>query len=141
MNRNSPAFQFSEDEFSHIFLPRDDVVYSYVFEDPASKKLLAFGSFYSLPSTIINNPKHNLLRAAYCYYTVPGPFGLDKVTNDLLILAKQSKFDVFNMLDLMDNESLIKDLKFGRGDGTLQYYLYNWRCPDMKAGDVGLVLL
>ena len=40
-------------------------------------------------------------------------------------------FDVFNALDLMDNKQFLEQLKFGIGDGNLQYYLYNWRCPTM----------
>ena len=41
-------------------------------------------------------------------------------------------FDVFNALDLMDNKEFLEKLKFGIGDGNLQYYLYNWRCPAMQ---------
>ena len=37
--------------------------------------------------------------------------------------------------------SLSQELKFGIGDGHLQYYMYNWRCPTVKASQVGLVLL
>jgi glycylpeptide N-tetradecanoyltransferase len=48
---------------------------------------------------------------------------------------------VFNALDVMENVSVFTELKFGIGDGNLHYYLYNWRCPEMKASDVGLVLL
>ena len=44
----------------------------------------------------------------------------------------QQGFDVFNALDLMENKEFLDKLKFGIGDGNLQYYLYNWRCPDMK---------
>jgi len=40
-------------------------------------------------------------------------------------------FDVFNALDLMENKQFLEALKFGIGDGNLQYYLYNWRCPSM----------
>ena len=29
-------------------------------------------------------------------------------------------------MDIMDNMSFLKELKFGIGDGDLQYYLYNW---------------
>ena len=37
---------------------------------------------------------------------------------------------------------VLKDLKFGIGDGRLRYYLYNWRLPaELKPSDVGLVLL
>ena len=35
----------------------------------------------------------------------------------------------------------LKELKFGIGDGHLQYYMYNWRCPSIKSSQVGLVLL
>lgn len=52
----------------------------------------------------------------------------------------QLGFDVFNALDLMDNKEFLEPLKFGIGDGNLQYYLYNWRCPSMTPGKIGLVL-
>ena len=55
--------------------------------------------------------------------------------------SPQSRFDVFNALDLMQNAAFLKELLFGGGDGYLHYYLYNYRMPDMKAEDVGLVLL
>ena len=32
-------------------------------------------------------------------------------------------------------------LKFGIGDGNLQYYLYNFRAPAMSPQQTGLVLL
>ena len=47
-------------------------------------------------------------------------------------------FDVFNALDLMENKEFLEKLKFGIGDGNLQYYLYNWRCPQMNPHQVGL---
>lgn len=56
--------------------------------------------------------------------------------------ALQVNVDVFNALDLLDNDrTLLDKLKFGEGDGHLQYYLYNWACPGMEPKDVGLVLL
>jgi glycylpeptide N-tetradecanoyltransferase len=60
---------------------------------------------------------------------------------DALIFAVAEGFDVFNALDVMQNEEFFKELKFGPGDGHLQYYLYNWKCPQMKPQQVGLVLL
>ena len=50
-------------------------------------------------------------------------------------------FDVFNALNVMENDKFLDDLKFGVGDGCLHYYVYNWRCTTMEAADVGLVLL
>jgi hypothetical protein len=40
----------------------------------------------------------------------------------------------------MENKSFLEKLKFGIGDGNLQYYLYNWKCPDMTPEQIGLVL-
>jgi len=61
--------------------------------------------------------------------------------NEALILAKAANFDVFNCLEIQDNASILKDLKYGPGDGKLQYYLYNWLAPAMEPTQVGLVLL
>ncbi|GMR42076.1 hypothetical protein PMAYCL1PPCAC_12271 [Pristionchus mayeri] len=129
---------FSKKEFEHIFLPREDVIYSFVVEK--SGKITDMVSFYSLPSTVVNNPLHDQMRAAYGYYCVPGSVPLKQLVNDMLIIAHQIGFDVFNLLDLMDNKEILDGLKFGIGDGNLQYYLYNWRCPEMQPSDVGLIL-
>ena len=61
----------------------------------------------------------------------------------LFVQAKADDFDVFNALDIMENHEFLKELKFGIGDGQLQYYLYNFRFagPAMEAPNVGLVLL
>lgn len=48
----------------------------------------------------------------------------------------QKGFDVFNALDLMENTVFLEKLKFGIGDGNLQYYLYNWKCPPMEPDKV-----
>lgn len=48
---------------------------------------------------------------------------------------------MFNCLDIMSNSSFINTLKFGPGDGFLNYYLFNWRAKKMKPEKVGLVML
>ena len=137
------APKFDEAEVKHHLSTRDGVVYSFVVEDPASPGAVTdFVSFYSLPSTVIQNRGgHDTLRAAYSYYNVPGKHDMKQLMEDALILAKQRDFDVFNALDLMDNGPVFKDLKFGIGDGNLRYYLYNWRLSEtLGPGDIGLVL-
>merc|ERR1712061_515496 len=98
-------------------------------------------SFYSLPSTILGNDKHNLLKAAYSYWNVATTVSLSELMYDALIIAKSKDFDVFNALNVMENEQFLKELKFGIGDGFLQYYLYNWKCPKIEPSGIGLVLL
>lgn len=41
----------------------------------------------------------------------------------------------------MDNQKLLEELKFGVGDGNLHYYLYNWKCPEIKCEKVYLELI
>jgi glycylpeptide N-tetradecanoyltransferase len=37
---------------------------------------------------------------------------------------------------------MLKDLKFGIGDGQLHFYLYNWRLMSgLTPGQVGLILM
>lgn len=47
---------------------------------------------------------------------------------------------MFNALDLMENKVFLEKLKFGIGDGNLQYYLYNWKCPPMDPDKVSSVI-
>jgi glycylpeptide N-tetradecanoyltransferase len=98
-------------------------------------------SFYHLPSTVIGNTEYSNLNAVYSYYNVATTMTLEELMGDCLILAKAAGADVFNCLDLMENKKFLAELKFGVGDGSLNYYLYNWQCPEMKTQDVGLVLL
>ena len=134
------AQQFTEDEFAHWFIPRQGVVNAYVVTTEAGK-VTDLCSFYTLPSTIIGHNNYNTLKAAYSFYNVAGSVSWEVLMADALVLAKNDDFDVFNALNVMDNDSFLKPLKFRIGDGNLHYYLYNWRCPQMDPNQVGLVLL
>jgi glycylpeptide N-tetradecanoyltransferase len=131
----------SEAELAHALLPSDDVVSSYVVA-AEDGQLTDLASFYTLPSSVIGHDRHTEMRAAFHYYTVPGKTPLLQLLSDALILAKRSGHDVYNALDLMQNMEVFKELKFGIGDGKLNYYLYNWRVQrEMAPQQVGLVLL
>lgn len=132
--------KMNQTEMEHWILPRAGVMSSYVIENPKTKKITDFCSFYHLPSTIIGNQKYNTLYAAYSFYHVATSIPLMELMQDLLIMAKKNQFDVFNALSLMENMAFLQELKFGKGNGDLHYYLYNWRCPRMPANKVGLVL-
>ena len=80
----SPVYNL--EEFKHWFLPRDNVVDSYVVEQNGT--ITDFGSFYHLPSTIMNHPQHKVLKAAYSFYNVATRTPLNDLMNDLLISAK-----------------------------------------------------
>lgn len=131
---------FSKEEIAHWLLPRSSVINTYIIVDEDdNSKVTDMVSFYHLPSTILN--KDETLYAAYSYYNVATSMSLSDLMRDALILANATGIDVYNALNLMENETFLEELKFGKGDGNLQYYVYNWSAPSMKSADVGLVLL
>ena len=93
-------------------------------KDPQTQRISDFFSFYSLPSTVINSTKYPVLEGAYLYYYgtetafLPGAEEdktlqkrLMSLIGDALVVAKEAGFDVFNALTLMDNVSVLKELK------------------------------
>eukprot|EP00919_Chromeraceae_sp_WS-2016_P062340 GHVR01147601.1.p1 GENE.GHVR01147601.1~~GHVR01147601.1.p1 ORF type:complete len:336 (+),score=50.46 GHVR01147601.1:151-1158(+) len=133
--------KFTCEEVAHAlqFLP--NVVYCYVYCANGGSEVTDFFSFYSLPSSVLGKGKHSSIYAAYAYYSVGVTLDKVKLQQQALIAAKNLGFDVFNCLDMMCNESFLKELKFGPGDGKLQYYLYNYMCPHTPQSLVGLILL
>ncbi|KAI9743555.1 MAG: glycylpeptide N-tetradecanoyltransferase [Claussenomyces sp. TS43310] len=141
----------TKEEVEHWLVYKKDVsgeqvVWSYVVEDPTTKEITDFFSFYVLESTIIDHNKYDRVRTAYLfYYATEVAFQpeatradlkarLNPLINDALIIAKQYKFDVFNALSLMDNALFLDQQKFGRGDGQLHYYLYNYNANPISGG-------
>ncbi|EKM82598.1 hypothetical protein AGABI1DRAFT_34763 [Agaricus bisporus var. burnettii JB137-S8] len=179
MRRFGLAPIFDVEEIKHYFLSgkgegnigdggpgrrKGQVTWSFVVEDPETHQITDFFSFYSLPSTVIGNQKHPILEAAYLFYyatTVAFEPNAEEdgrlkarvkaLITDAFAIAGAAKFDVFNALTLMDNANILQDLKFGPGDGFLNFYLYNWRTAplagmgpegDVPAGKgVGIVML
>ncbi|XP_075778557.1 glycylpeptide N-tetradecanoyltransferase 2 isoform X4 [Pelodiscus sinensis] len=131
-----------EVKFSHLSrnMTLQRTMKLYRLPDSSNGILTDFLSFYTLPSTVMHHPVHKSLKAAYSFYNIHTETPLLDLMNDALIIAKLKGFDVFNALDLMENKTFLEKLKFGIGDGNLQYYLYNWRCPGMESEKVGLVL-
>ena len=130
----------SEDEAAHWLLPRPDILYSYVVEKDGI--ISDFISFYSLPSTVVHQLKHNSIKVAYLfYYAASSPSSLTKLVHAALVEARGLGFDVFNCVEIMNNQVFINDLQFGEGDGYLNYYLYNWKTAEMSPSDLAVVML
>ena len=93
-------------------------------------RLRAFVSFYNISNVVIGNPKHSELLASFLWmYAAEDDEMLRNMVNDAMICAKNVGSDVFNCLNIMRNETFLDDLKFNAGDGDLNFYLYNWKCP------------
>jgi len=97
-----------EDVLKHLY-PRDRVLYSYVVQNDKGV-VTDFLSFYLLPSSILKSEKYDRLDSAYAYYTIPGAHTVKDLYRDALILAKNEGCDVFNCLDIMENDEVFDDL-------------------------------
>jgi len=133
--------QLTEEEVEHFLLPREWVVESFVVEDSQTDEITDFISFYSLPSQILKHETHKTLNVAYSYYYFTGKHSITDLTKDLVILAKNKGYDVFNALDIQYNKEFLEEMKFGIGDGNLHYYFYNWRVQKLDPKDIGMVLV
>jgi glycylpeptide N-tetradecanoyltransferase len=107
LERMDMAQVFDKTEFEHWMCPKEkpkeQVVWSYVVEDPETKKITDYFSFYNLESTVIGNKKHDTIKAAYLfYYASETAFEdesklkprLNLLMKDALILSKKVRDDV-----------------------------------------------
>lgn len=103
LKRFAMAPVFDREEVEHWLLHDDSaaeqVIWSYVVEDPSTHKITDFFSFYCLESSVIGNQKHDNVRAAYLfYYATETAFAKEEkglkermtlLMTDALILAKK----------------------------------------------------
>lgn len=105
LKRFDMAPTFDREEIEHWLVhdsktTAEQVIWSYVVEDPSTHKITDFFSFYCLESTVIKKEKHKNVRAAYMfYYASETAFAenekgykerLNDLMNDALILAKKA---------------------------------------------------
>ena len=97
-------FHWNSEEVKHFLMPQQNVVYSYVVEE--NNEITDMFSFYLLPSSILkDNPSHHkTLNAAYSYYNVSKSGRIIEGISNMLVLAQKEGFDVFNCLDLAQND-------------------------------------
>ena len=91
LKRFSLVPMFSEEDFQHWFLPREDIIDAYVVEKATEtgNRITDLVSFYTLPSTVMSHPTHNNLKAAYSFYNVATSASWVDLIGDALVLAKK----------------------------------------------------
>ena len=95
---------FTEEEVRHFLLPQEGVVSSYLVMNAESGEVSDFISYYTLNSSVLQDPNHDKIYAAYAYYNFVEGNDHDRMHSlmrDALILAKQANFDVFNMTEVL----------------------------------------
>ena len=104
LKRFTMAPEYSQRDVSHWLFdeaknPADKTVFGFVVEDPHTHKITDFSTFYLLESIVIDNKKHNNVRAAYLfYYATEAAFAQDErglrerlnaLMLDVLVVAKK----------------------------------------------------
>ncbi|KAK2963855.1 putative Glycylpeptide N-tetradecanoyltransferase [Blattamonas nauphoetae] len=131
----------TDEDVIHSFKPRPNIVYSFVAESP-TKDIDAFGSFYCVTNECPKSDKHPSIEIGYIYYYFTnGRVPLVELIGNLIVEAKKVGMDVVNALDVMKNKEMFTELKFGKGDGTLNYYLFNFNIPALQPEENGIVLI
>ena len=108
LKRFEMAPEYTREEMDHWLVHDeenviDQVIWSYVVEDPKSHQITDFFSFYCLESSVIGSKKYDSLRAAYLfYYATETAFEeeekglkerLNALIKDALVLAKRVSFE------------------------------------------------
>ncbi|KAJ7984423.1 hypothetical protein DPEC_G00354690 [Dallia pectoralis] len=127
----------SKEQVEHWLLPRENIIDTYLVESSGGV-VTDLVSFYTIDTLILNHPIHTRLKTAHLFCSVTTSNPLTDLIEDVLVLTKDKGFDVFTVLDMMENTSFLEKLKFGIGEKSVHYYLYNWTCPSIDK--VGLVL-
>jgi glycylpeptide N-tetradecanoyltransferase len=132
---------FNEQEVAHWFLPRPGIVGSYVVQTKKAG-IQAFISFYVVPSAVPGVPEYDSYTAAYIFYYFARPAQLTDVARAAMEVAHwEFGADVINCLDVLDNREFKDILRFVDGDGSLNYYFYNYATAPVDPSEMAIVLL
>jgi glycylpeptide N-tetradecanoyltransferase len=133
----SPAFHFDvafdEELVRHFFLPRKDILYSYVIPGPGG--LQAFFSFYVMIWKVIEPTATTgtELKAAYLWYSAVRGGDRASVVADLLHKAvNDAHADIANSLGIAGVRDALVSNKFETGTRPLHFYSYNYAVPKLE---------
>ncbi len=121
--------KFSEEEFMYVFGGDKTCVYMLYNE-----KRNEYVSFFVIESFSIHKEKS--FQGAYLYYWDGGY----RIIEDAISYAKSLGISIFNVLDLHNNEKIIREFRFVEGTGILWYHLYNWRESSINKEKINFIL-
>ena len=129
--------EFTEKDILHWFIG-NDIINSFIVEN--DNKITDFCSYYALDSKNLEQ-KNCFIKTCYLFYYFNNKNTLKDLVNKMLLEAKNHNFDIFNMTNIMDNSSIIDELKFKKGSGKLNYYFYNWKMPKIDSDKIGFAMI
>jgi len=122
---------YTLEQFKHVFYDNNFVT-TYVLKE--NDIVVDFISYYKLPS--IAQKKNITINGAYLFYYTSDTETAYRLLRDMLVVAKKEKMDVFNALNIMENENILREIEFVEGTGILNYYFFNWKCRDLTNNQI-----
>ncbi len=143
-NKHSDLYQvFSEEEVQYYFMPRDNIVDTYVAygvgDSTNQCKITELVSYYTVHSKVLQPGAasgHASYKGGYAFQVCSSSavrLATKQLLSDAIILAKKTGHDTMTMLDNQQhNEDVLRQVKFTASNGLLYYYIYNWQCPRVQ---------
>ncbi|KAG0484694.1 hypothetical protein HPP92_008586 [Vanilla planifolia] len=113
----------------HFVAPKEGLVQTYVVENPETKAITDFCSFFVQKKTLENNHQYSELKYAVLFYYAASITPLEKLVGDLLIVASREGFDAVRTHRIAEYSGFLDRLLFSTppNASSVNYYIYNYR--------------
>ena len=128
---------FSEEQFKNIFY-NNNIVTTYVLKN-IDGDILDMISYYILPYRVNNSDVY--IKTAYLFYYTSVNETPYRLIKDIIIVAKQNGIQLFTASNIMENDEVIHDLNFEQGVRSCNYYMYNWKCPNLNTNQIAKIFI
>lgn len=131
INENTTLFEsFDEASFNQLFAGKQDV-FHVVYND----KTKEFASFYIVYTKCLL--KNIILKKAYLFYWYGS---VDIITDAIAIAHNSLNIDMFDVLDILNNRTIIKKLELAEGTGYLKYHVFNIKEKQLPSESINFIL-
>lgn len=139
MNKFNVHPIYTKEEFTNLFINNPYVV-CYVIEDNNGNPT-DFISYYIMKYKVLKRTKgYEYINKGYLYYYTSMNETPYRLIKDMLVVANNNNIDVFNALELMENDVILRDLNFDQGS-SMHYYFYNWRCRQFNNSQICKIII
>jgi len=128
---------FTKEDIAQRFLPKEDILHSFLFVDSTNGQIQDFLSFYCLDYIHKESPASQHIKVAYLFHYTTTVLSPRIVLETALKLAKENGCDEFKLIAVGDVLHVLEDednLLFEKEIQYLYFYLFNMQypvlCPD-----------
>lgn len=117
--------EYDLETFKHIFF-NQNIMVVYVLKDD-NDNIIDFISYYKLPYKV----GEQSIRCGYIFYYTCLEETSYRLISDMLIVARNNKMHLMNIMNIMESENILANLGFENASTNTYHYLYNWKTPTL----------